>query len=92
MADLKEIALLVYEAIFGDRRSVVIEGREYLVDRTLRSELRVVEIGKIAFLEQNPEKDSRWGEFARQGHKILWVIDDGHYVAQVIDGEYHNLR
>jgi hypothetical protein len=49
-------------------------------------------MGKIVFLEQNPEKDSRWGEFARQGHKILWVIDDGHYIAQVRDGEYHNLR
>ena len=52
-----------------------IEEKEYPVDRTPRSGVRVVEMGKIVFLEQNPEKDSRWGEFARQGHKILWVID-----------------
>jgi hypothetical protein len=29
---------------------------------------------------------------AREGHKILWVIRDGDYVAEVRDGEYHELR
>jgi hypothetical protein len=43
-------------------------------------------------LEQNPEKDSRFGAMARQGRKILWIIEDGDYVAFVMDGKYHDFK
>jgi hypothetical protein len=54
--------------------------------------LRVVEVEGFTFLEQNPEKNSVWGKLAKEGHKILWVIEDGDYVAQVRDGVYHDFN
>jgi len=32
-----------------------------------------------------------WAKAAREGQMILWVIDGGHYVGQIVDGRYHNL-
>jgi hypothetical protein len=91
MDDLGDIALKVYEVVFGGKISVQIKDEEYSIRRT-RTGLRFVEIGEHVFLEQNPEKDSRWGELARQGHKILWVLEGRKYVAQVRDGKYYALR
>lgn len=32
------------------------------------------------------------GRMARDGHRILWVIEDGDYVAQVRDGVFHDFN
>jgi hypothetical protein len=42
--------------------------------------------GELLLVEQNPEKDSHWAKQARKGHKIAWVMQDGDYLARVIDG------
>lgn len=86
MEDLEEKALKVYRALFNDQETVTIEG--YYFDRTPRLGLRLLRIEDLKFLEQNPEKDSEWGEKAREGHKILWVLKDDDYVAQVYDGDF----
>ena len=28
----------------------------------------------------------------REGHRIIWVIEDGDYVAQVIDSKFHDFK
>ena len=48
-------------------------------------------------IEQNPEKPSRWGKLARDGHQVVQVrdVELGKYVAAVVDGkvmEYGRLR
>ena len=48
-------------------------------------------------IEQNPEKTSRWGILAREGHRVVQVrdVELGKYVAAVVDGkvrEYGRLR
>jgi hypothetical protein len=42
-------------------------------------------------IEQNPEKPSRWGQLARQGHRVVQFRDlqTQKYVAAVVDGEVH---
>jgi hypothetical protein len=62
--------------------------------RTLRFELDGREYQMI---EQNPEKPSRWGKLARDGHQVVQVrdVELGKYVAAVVDGkvrEYGRLR
>ncbi len=44
---------------------------------------------KLVALEQNPSKNSRWGELARQGHSVVQVKDvtTGKYTAVVVDGK-----
>jgi len=40
-------------------------------------------------IEQNPEKPSRWGKLARDGHRVVQFRDlgSGKYVAAVVDGK-----
>lgn len=40
-------------------------------------------------IEQNPEKPSRWGQLARDGHRVVQVRDvaSGKYAAVVVDGK-----
>jgi hypothetical protein len=54
--------------------------------RTVRFELAGREYQMI---EQNPEKPSRWGKLAREGHRVVQVrdVELGKYVAAVVDGK-----
>ncbi len=54
--------------------------------RTVRFVMDGVEYQAI---EQNPEKPSRWGQLAREGHRVVQVRDllSGKYVAAVVDGK-----
>ena len=52
---------------------------------------------KYEGIEQNPEKPSRWGQLARQGHQVVQFKDaeSNRFVAVAIDGkvkEYGALR
>jgi len=40
-------------------------------------------------IEQNPDKPSRWGQLARDGHRVVQFRDlaSGKYVAAVVDGK-----
>ena len=48
-------------------------------------------------IEQNPEKPSRWGTLARQGHQVVQFkdVESNRFVAVVVDGSvkpYDTLR
>lgn len=90
MENLEKLAVKIYKAMFEGKKSVVIEGKKYSVLRTSTTGLRVVYAEDMRFIEQNPEKASHWASMAREGHKIMWVIKDGHYVAQVRDAKFHD--
>jgi len=38
-------------------------------------------------LEQNPNTKSRWAQLAREGKKIMQFLNEGRYIANVIDGK-----
>jgi hypothetical protein len=72
---------------------VVLEGKASRVTRTGARKFRTVrfEIGGREYqaIEQNPEKPSRWGKLAREGHRVVQVRDvaSGKYVGVVVDGK-----
>jgi hypothetical protein len=72
---------------------VVVEGRSSRVMRTGSRRFRTVRfvIGGREYqaIEQNPEKPSRWGALAREGHRVVQFRDvaSGKYVAVVVDAE-----
>lgn len=74
-------------------REMIIEGRKLRVSRTGSQRLRTVRFlmgGKeYQAIEQNPEKPSRWGKLAREGHRVVQVRDltTQKYVAAVVDGK-----
>lgn len=90
--DLKEVALKAFEAIFDGHESMHIDEEDYFVERTPSAGLRFVKIGKYSFLEQNPNKSSRWAKLANEGHKILWVLEGQRYLAQVRDAVFYDFR
>jgi len=44
------------------------------------------------FIEQNPNKESRRAQLAREGHQILWAMRGLQYIARVMDGSFLDLR
>ena len=73
------VILVAFEKLFGGGRGV---------KRFARSGVRYVELeGGAVLVEQNPKKKSEWGELARAGRRVAWVMRDGAYLARVVDGE-----
>ena len=73
------VILVAFEKLFGGGRGV---------KTFARSGLRYVELSSGAILvEQNPKKKSKWAQLSVGGHRVAWVLQDGKYLARVIDGE-----
>jgi hypothetical protein len=72
---------------------VLVEGRASRVTRTGSRRFRTVRFlmggSEYQAIEQNPEKPSRWGKLAREGHRVVQVRDllTQKYVAAVVDGK-----
>jgi hypothetical protein len=88
----EEALIDVWRQVLVDDAKIVELGSErYPVRQTPTSRLRQVDFGfegkKIRGLEQNPQTNSRWAKLARSGSKIMQFLDDGRYVANVVDGK-----
>jgi len=72
---------------------VSVDGKAARVTRTGTRRFRTVRfvMGGTEYqgIEQNPEKPSRWGQLARDGHRVVQFRDlgSGKYVAAVVDGK-----
>jgi hypothetical protein len=71
--------------------TVVLEGRTWPIARTGSRRFRTARFvmggREYQAIEQNPEKPSRWGQLAREGHRVVQFRDlaSGKYVAVVVD-------
>ena len=74
-------------------REVSVEGQTYKVARTGARRFRTVRFvmggREYQAIEQNPEKPSRWGKLAREGHRVVQFrdIESGKYVAAAVDSK-----
>ena len=91
MENLEEKGLKIYQAIFERKKSVEIDEIEYPIKK-FSSGIKYVDLFGYRFIEQNRNKKSEWGKKAREGHKIMWVIKGRRYIAQILDGEYKDLK
>ena len=70
---------------------VSVGGKNLRVTRTGARQFRTVRFVmdgvEYQAIQQNPEKPSRWGQLAREGHRVVQVRDlvSGKYVAAVVD-------
>jgi len=78
------------QALVENAKAVKLGGESYLVHRTPKRGLRQVDFmfdgTEIRGLEQNPETKSRWAQLARSGKKVMQFLNEGRYVANVVDG------
>lgn len=89
--ELKEASLRIFEAIFANQHGVELGGRLYPIHQT-KTGLRNVTYSDIWFIEQNPQKDSRYARMAQEGHQILWGLKKRTYVLRVIDRKFTLLK
>lgn len=88
----REILKQVAEQMMTSRE-VSVTGKNYRVTRTGAQRLRTVRFvmggAEYQAIEQNPEKPSRWGKLARDGHRVVQFRDlsSAKYVAAAIDGK-----
>ena len=72
---------------------VEVEGRKSRVTRTGTNHFRAARFAmegkEYQAIEQNPEKPSRWGQLAKQGHKVVQFRDlqTQKYIAVTVDGK-----
>ena len=73
----------------------LLEGRRFPVTRTGSRRFRTVRLvaggEEYQAIEQNPEKPGRWGQLARQGHRVVQFrdLETQKYVAAVVDQQVH---
>ncbi|MHA2038775.1 MAG: hypothetical protein ACW98X_20270 [Promethearchaeota archaeon] len=91
MEELKVKGLKIYNAIFEGKKSVEIEEIEYPI-KNFSSGIKYVDLFGYRYIEQNRHKKSEWGKKAREGHKIMWIIKGRQYIAQILDGDYKDLK
>jgi hypothetical protein len=73
--------------------SVAVDGKNTAVKRTSMQRLKTVKFEmngrEFHAIEQNPEKPSRWGKLAREGHSVVQFKDGvtNKFVAVAVDGK-----
>jgi hypothetical protein len=79
------------QALVEKAKSVQVGTTRYQVRRTPKSGLCqvdfVVDGEDIRGLEQNPNTKSRWAQLARSGKNVMQFLQNGRYVANVVDGK-----
>lgn len=78
------------QALVEDAKFVELGNERYPVRSTPKKGLRQVDFvfdgSEIRGLEQNPQTKSRWAQMARSGKKVMQFLNEGRYVAVVVDG------
>lgn len=91
---LEEIFISVWRQALVERlRTVKIDGGTFPVKSTNRRGLKQVDFAfderTLRGLEQNPDTKSRWAAMARDGKKVMQFLENGRYLAVVVDGKLH---
>lgn len=89
----KDLPILIWKLFFAGER-IIYKGQELKFHRVLNGEIKKIQVGDYIYLEQNPKKGSRFGQMARQGAKILWIIHapTNQWVKRVIDQKVKELE
>lgn len=88
-----ELLCAVANQMMANDKAIEVNGKSVPVRRTSRQHLKTVtftmEGREYTAIEQNPEKPSRWGQLARDGHRVVQFKDDetGRFIAVAVDGQ-----
>jgi hypothetical protein len=92
MLDLQEVLVtLCHQTLVAGAKHIELDGHKYPVKTTSKRRLKQVDFQfdghELRGLEQNPDTKSRWAKMAREGKKVMQLLDGGRYVAVVVDGK-----
>jgi hypothetical protein len=92
MPGIDEVFQSVAEQLMSGKQ-VEVEGRRFPVRRCSSQRLRmatfIVAGHEYTAIEQNPEKPSRWGKLAREGHRVVQLkdVEQGKFIGVSVDGQ-----
>jgi hypothetical protein len=94
MASLEDALLTVYrQALVENNKTVSLDSEMFPVRSTAKRKLKQVDFQfdsrDLRGLEQNPLTKSRWALMARSGKKVMQFLEQGKYIAVVVDGKVH---
>jgi hypothetical protein len=79
------------QALVESAQRVEVGGHDVHVRRTSRNNLLqidfVFEGRELRGIEQNPKTKSRWAQLARAGKSVMQFLENGRYLAVVVDGK-----
>jgi hypothetical protein len=96
-ADLESTLLSVWKQTLVDKmKTVEVDDETYPVRQTAKSKLKQVDFRfedrELRGLEQNPNTKSRWAKMAREGRQVMQFLEQGRYIAVVVNGKVHIYR
>jgi hypothetical protein len=81
------------QALVDNKKTVDLDGETYPIRQTPKSKLKQIDFGfqerELRGLEQNPNTKSRWAKLAREGKKLMQFLENGKYIAVVVEGQVH---
>ncbi len=89
----KEFPRSIATQMMAGNAAIQVQGKSVPIRRTSSQHLKMIKFNiadrGYTAIEQNPEKPSRWGQLAREGHQVVQFKDDGtnRFVAVAVDGE-----
>lgn len=95
MSDANRELMKSVAAQLMDPGAVHLDGQSVVVRKTSRQRLKTARFQmdgrEVEAIEQNPEKPSRWGKLAADGHRVVQFRDvlTNKYVGVVVDEEVH---
>ena len=92
---LEDILLTVWRQTMVEHAiSVKINDNSYPVKTTKARGLKQVDFDfggrSLRGLEQNPSTKSRWAAMAREGKNVMQFLENGAYLAVVVNGKLHH--
>ena len=92
-ASLETVLLSVYQESLIDKKKTVDLGDIYPVRQTSKSKLKQIDFHfedrELRGIEQNPNTKSRWAKLARERKQVMQFLEDGKYIAVVVNGKVH---
>ena len=93
-ASLETVLVSVWQQALIDKKKIVdLDGETYPIRQTSKSKLKQIDFRfedrELRGLEQNPNTKSRWAKLAREGKQVIQFLEQGKYVAVVVEGKVH---
>jgi hypothetical protein len=81
------------QSLVEDKSVVTLGGRNFAATTTARKRLKQVDFDiegrTIRGIQQNPATKSRWAKLAKSGKRVMQFLEDGVYVAVVVEGKVY---
>lgn len=92
MSELEEMLISVWrQTLVENAKTVRVNKETFSVRSTAKRRLKQIDFEfdgrQLRGLEQNPDTKSRWAKMAREGKRVMQFLENGRYVAVVVDGK-----